>query len=391
MRLMSRYVVRQLMTVFLSALFGMTAVMILVGMVREALDKSLGFVQIAEMLPYILPDALRFAIPATILFAACSVYGRMSSSNEIVAVKSMGISPMKLLWPAYIVVALISLVAVYLNDVAVSWGRDGIRRVVIESLEEVAYNVLEKEKSFSQGQFSINVRDVQGKRLLRPTVTFNSGEHTPSITIRAEWAELHADPKENTLTILLHNGNASGAGVNMEFPGTIERVLPLSSDDDGNRRASSMALATIPGAVSTQKELISDLEQQLAAEAGLSMITGDYFSGDDDRKQAIQSQLSRAEWRFHRLRTEPHRRWANGLSCLCFVAVGAPLAIRLKNSDFLTSFFLCFLPILVVYYPLLMFGVDRAKSGALPPESVWLGNIVLLAAGVLMLRKVIRY
>lgn len=392
MRLLSRYVIRQLLTVFLFSLFGMTVVMILVGVVREALDKSLGVVQIAQLLPYILPDALRFAIPATILFATCSVYGRMSSSNEIVAVKSMGISPMKLLWPTYVVVAVISLVAVYLNDVAVSWGRDGVRRVVIESLEEVAYNVLAKEKTFSQGQFAINVRDVQGKRLLRPTVTFQSGESTPSITIRAEWAELHADPRANTLTILLHNGNASGGGVNMEFPGTIERVLPISPEDAHDRRsASSMPLADIPSAIVQQQELITDLQQQIAAEAGIAMIAGDYFSGENESWKSTNAVLDRAVWHFHRLQTEPHRRWASGLSCLCFVAVGAPLAIRLKNSDFLTSFFLCFLPILLVYYPLLMFGLDRAKNGALPPETVWLGNVVLLAAGALMLRKVIRY
>ena len=68
------------------------------------------------------------------------------------------------------------------------------------------------------------------------------------------------------------------------------------------------------------------------------------------------------------------------------------MAIWRKNSDFLTSFFLCFLPILFVYYPLLMFGVEQSKSGALPPYIVWLGNVVLAAWGLWMLRaKVLRY
>ena len=49
------------------------------------------------------------------------------------------------------------------------------------------------------------------------------------------------------------------------------------------------------------------------------------------------------------------------------------------------------LPILLVYYPLLMYSVDRAKNGALPPYSVWLGNAILLACGAWLLRKVFRY
>ena len=95
--------------------------------------------------------------------------------------------------------------------------------------------------------------------------------------------------------------------------------------------------------------------------------------------------------RLHRLETEPFRRWASGFSCLAFVMVGAPLAIRLRNSDLMTTFGICFLPILIVYYPLFAYGLDRAKNGALPPYCVWLGNVVCLAIGAWLLRKVSRY
>jgi lipopolysaccharide export system permease protein len=70
--------------------------------------------------------------------------------------------------------------------------------------------------------------------------------------------------------------------------------------------------------------------------------------------------------------------------------VGAPLAIQLRNADVWTSFAVCFLPILTIYYPLLAFGVDRAKSGELPACSVWIGNAVLALAGWWLLRKVVR-
>ena len=67
------------------------------------------------------------------------------------------------------------------------------------------------------------------------------------------------------------------------------------------------------------------------------------------------------------------------------------MAIRLRNRDFLTSFFLCFLPILIVYYPLLMYGIDGSKSGTIPPQAVWTGNLLLVGWGAWLLRKVIRY
>ena len=57
----------------------------------------------------------------------------------------------------------------------------------------------------------------------------------------------------------------------------------------------------------------------------------------------------------------------------------------------LTSFFLCFGPILLVYYPFLFFGVDRAKAGAINPYAVWLANGVLILWGLWLVRRVIRY
>jgi lipopolysaccharide export system permease protein len=63
----------------------------------------------------------------------------------------------------------------------------------------------------------------------------------------------------------------------------------------------------------------------------------------------------------------------------------------MRFSEFIASFFVCFLPILLVYYPLLAVSVDHAKDGAFPPQSVWLGNVVLAIAGIWMLRRVTRY
>jgi lipopolysaccharide export system permease protein len=67
------------------------------------------------------------------------------------------------------------------------------------------------------------------------------------------------------------------------------------------------------------------------------------------------------------------------------------MAIRLKHAEFLAIFFVCFLPILLVYYPMLAVSVDQAKDGAFPPPAVWLGNVVLALWGVWLLRRVIRY
>jgi len=395
MRILTRYVLAELVKMFLVSLAALTGLMIVVGVVREAAAQNLPLGQVVRLLPYILPDALRFSMPATLLLATTTVYGRMSGSNEIVAAKALGISPMALVAPALVLSFLVSLVTVWLNDVAVSWGRNGARRVVVEAAEDIAYSMLRAQKSYSSNRFSINVKRVEGRRLIRPTLTLEARGRTPAMTFTAEEAELQSDRREGVLRIFLQNSTMHIDGkMTVQYPGFYEREIPLHDASRANTSTgvpSWLSLQVIPRETELQREEIERTEQEMAARAAYQMLSGDLpaLQGPDWEQRAKDY---RGMWnRLHRLETEPHRRWSAGFTCLCFVWVGVPMAIRLRNRDFLTSFFLCFLPILIVYYPLLAYGVDGAKNGTIPPQSVWAGNVLLGLWGLWVLRKVIRY
>src|SRR5262245_42721936 len=98
MRTITRYVALDLIKVFSLTLSGLTLFILLILIGNEARRMNLGPGPTVQIMQYMLPLALAFAIPASILFAACFVYGRLSADNEAVAVKSLGISPMSLLW-----------------------------------------------------------------------------------------------------------------------------------------------------------------------------------------------------------------------------------------------------------------------------------------------------
>jgi lipopolysaccharide export system permease protein len=136
---------------------------------------------------------------------------------------------------------------------------------------------------------------------------------------------------------------------------------------------------------------MDDIQQSMTAQASFALLTGDFGALSEDSWKVHERALADASHRMHRLHTEPWRRWANGFSCLCFVSIGIPVAILLRFSELLASFFICFLPILIVYYPMLAVSVDQAKDGVLPPPAVWLGNVVLLVLGTTLMRWVNRH
>lgn len=393
MRILTRYVLFDLLKVFLLILTGLT-LMIFVGLMgKQAVDKGLGLGPLLRMTPYLLPEALQFAVPGTMLLATTFVFGRLSAYNEVVAIKSLGISPMVLVWPTLILATVVSLIGVVLNDLAVSWGHAGIERVFLESIEEVAYGQLRVNRTFSHGPWTITVRRVEGSRLIQPMfVEQPTGSGRGKLAL-ADEAELIAYPDQGRLMARLRNAEVESP-LRIVYPDWYEIPISLTALTGGSSRSrspSNIALREIRPAIEAEREHFEDVRRAMAADASFALLTGDLDTLSDDSWHEHQHELTLTERRLHRLHTEPWRRWANGFSCFCFVLIGAPMAIRLRHAEFLAIFFVCFLPILVVYYPLLAVSVDQAKDGAMPPPAVWLGNLVLAMWGVWLLRRVIRY
>ena len=76
---------------FLIALIAFTTLIMVAGVVQQLITQRLGAKAILQLMPYVLPISLQFALPATILFAVCSVYGRISADNEVLAVMASGV------------------------------------------------------------------------------------------------------------------------------------------------------------------------------------------------------------------------------------------------------------------------------------------------------------
>ena len=396
MRILTRYVLFDLLKVFLLTLTGLTLLIFVVLIGKEAVDKGIGLGPLLRMAPYLLPQAMQFAVPGTMLLATTSVYGRMASYNEIVAIKSLGISPMAVIWPTLVLATLVSFGAVVLNDVAVSWGRLGVQRVFLASIEEVTYGQLRMRHTYNLGKANITVRDVDGHRLIWPTLIVQaSGDRARADRFRrrgraAPAAGRRQDRRASSTTSSIDGPFKYNDPDTFDVRDVARRADRL--DDEEPQPVELRAGRNRAGDRGAGSSCSARIEQSQCRAGRVRHADGRFRFALRTRPGSVTKRRSRAaEYRLYRLHTEPWRRWANGFSCLCFVLIGVPVAIWLRFSEFIASFFICFLPILLVYYPLLAVSVDQAKDGAFPPQSVWLGNIVLALAGVWLLRRVNRY
>ena len=152
MYIFTRYVLREVLQVFVAAVFVTTALLALLVIAKEGMRKGLPPAVLLRMFPYLLPDLMRFTAPGCILFAVCMVYGRMAGNNELVAIKSIGICPTIIVWPVLTLALLLSVYTYALQELLGRWSGPGLARVALESVEEIAYGALRAERTFRSPQ-----------------------------------------------------------------------------------------------------------------------------------------------------------------------------------------------------------------------------------------------
>ncbi|MGL4943218.1 MAG: LptF/LptG family permease [Thermoguttaceae bacterium] len=393
MNIFTRYIFTELLKSFLIAAVLLTSVLIVGGVVQVVMVKGVTIVHMVRLIPFVFVEMSRVSIPMTLLLATTTFFARMAGNNEIVALKSVGIPPWKILWPVVVVGFAVSLLSVWLNDLAVTWGRAGMTQVIFAGMEDTILNELKTKGSyeFSEGvDMTIRVQGIDYKRLVSPLIVLRN----PPTTISAESAEIHIDTQQEELRLVLNNfvievGNtARYEGEHDEYRLSLARYL---SDDSDRKRPSLIGMSHLPGEMDQEDRTIASKRRQMAAMVAFGLVRGKVDALASPELAAATQTIHASEERKSRLAVETPRRWAAGFSCLAFVWVGAPLAIWMRKSDIFASFFACFIPILLLYYPLMELGKGWAKEGTLPPSSVWLGNVVLLGIGCWFLKRIHRY
>jgi len=385
--LITRYVIWEMTKIFLISSFCFVGLMVIIGLADEAISKGIGPEIIVKLIPYVIPKALMFALPATCLFSVCVVFGRLSAENELTAVESMGVPKSILILPALILAFGVSLVAVWLNDVAFAWSYWGVERVILESSDKIVYGVLRKEGAFSTPQFSIEVDGINERKLIHPVVTIKNTSNG-NVRIVAHEGELVANPTTQSLSFTMTKGLIESPKVSMTFDDSLTHQIPLRSPEElakATGNPNNLYLSQVKRAITRQIDQLRAKNETDSLILVGQLLSGDFAGLTNSQWEQRRGLAKEEKYRLNRLKMVPHRRWANGFSCLAFVFIGIPVAIRMKTNNYSTTFGACFLPILLTYYPLFMLGLEGAKSGALPSYAAWLGNLVCMIVGWLLL------
>lgn len=393
MHTLQRYIFKELVRVLLLIILVLTVLLVFVGVFREVSESGLGPLQVIQILPYVVPSMLPFTIPATLLLAVCVVYGRLSADHEVTAAKAAGVNAISLLLPAFFLGTVLTVCSLLLNDQVIPWSVANIQRIATLAMEDIFFDVLASQNLVEDPANGVTITvsrvDKEERRLIRPIIRYAPKGRNPVI-VQAESATLRFDLDRKEAVLRLKESHVDAPGdVSMRLKDR-EFAFPLTLG--GNIKPRHKSIQQIRQNIREIEEEIERTRERKAVDAAFTLAMGQYEKFETSEFQSYDSRISSDRVSTNKHRTELHNRFALSCSCFFFALVGGPFSIVQARRQFLTTFFLCFLPILLIYYPVVLLMMNLAKHGSVDPWwAMWTGNLILLAAASWVIGKAVRH
>jgi lipopolysaccharide export system permease protein len=392
--ILQRMILWELVKVFFIALVGITGILLMAGLISEASQQGLGPGQILAAIPLIVPSTLPYTIPATTLFATCVVYGRLAADNEILAIKSAGVNVLIVVKPALLLGLAMSATTLGLYYELIPYTHRLLRSLILHDIEELIYTGLKKQGMINHPQtpYAMYVRGVRGRKLLDPIIHHRDGQAKVDMMAWAQEAELRVDMPRKMILVRMRNGIAYGSDGSRGYFQERAWEVPLPKDfgSEKDRRPRDMTWPEIEEKRAEMDEDSEKLAALLSVNIGMMLLTDVPLDFPRHLKELNEKMQSYRQQSLG-LDVELLMRPAISLGCLCFILVGCPVGIWFSRSDYLSSFITCFLPIVFVYYPLLLCGTGMARDGKLPPAPLVYGADALVGLiGVVLFWRLLK-
>lgn len=408
--------------------------------IDELVGKGLEWGVILEFLFYACGNLFMMALPLATLLSSIMAVGNLAEHNELLALKSAGISLSRILLPLVLTASLLAVVGfLFSNNLLPRFNLKAT--VLIYDIRQQRPELQIKEGVFYDGidNYTIRVKEKDEKTgLLRGLMIYDHSNNTTnrSLTI-ADSGYMRITPNKKYLILTLYNGcsydemkenteerkypfrtnkfsmqEAVFELVGYGFERTDEALyknrskmlnlyqLTVISDSLQHEResytlmqvqnffqsssfklgVSDFSSAKKPYRLAVDSILATcDVEQQLQVAGRALMLARQAQSTFST--QAADMQYANRELTLHNI--EWHLKFTIPLSCLIFALIGAPLGAIIRKGGFGTPFLISLLVFMLYYITSFAFERLAKNSEWTPRIAIWMSTIVTLPLAVI--------
>ncbi len=358
MRLLDRYVLKQVLVAGAFAVLILTAILVLGNIFRKLLDllvdQRAPLDAVLTFIAYVIPASSVYTIPWGFLTAVLLVFSRMSAENELLAMRASGLGFTRICMPVFILAAALSLLCLWINTEVAPKAQERMKSAILNIATENPISLFGSEQVIDEfPNRKIFVGRKEGNRLYNLHVFELDDKARPVRVIEAAEGALEPDTEQRAMIMRLFN--ARFEQYDEETP------------EDLDKMRHGIRMAEVPIMISLQ-ELYEKNQQR----RGFSSMTA---------KELLDEFESRKSDQRTKARTEFNKRLSFSFACLTLALIGVPLGITTQRRESSAGFGVS----LVVAFAYFMFieiaNSLRDNASAYPHLIMWLPNVVGLALG----------
>jgi lipopolysaccharide export system permease protein len=358
------YLIKELFPAFLLGLIGFTFILLtgrIVQLMEFFVNKGVPLGYILRLLYLLLPSFMVLTIPMATLLSVLLAFNRLSSDNEITALKASGVSLYQMIPPVLVFAVATYVATTFLSLYSVPRANEGSRALIYEVASSKA-NAGIREKMFNDDfeGLVLYVEEIKPRTLAWEKV-FISDSRNPAevLTIIAREGEVLSDPGTLAITLRLKRGAIHKLG---KEPDAYQKI-------DFSTYDLRLHLKTGLKEKGTEEKHPADMT---LAELSRAI-------------QVLQAKGSAAKIQWVKV----HEKFSIPFACLVFGLIGIPLGLQsrvARGGKF--QGFAWAIGVLLVYYLLTNAGTSLAERGVVLLEvGMWSANAIFLTLGVYLLVK----
>lgn len=409
----------------------------------DLVGKDLGIEVIAQLLGYFSLNMAPVALPLAVLISSLMTFGNLGEHHELTAIKTSGISLLRILRPVFVVSILLSVGAFYFHDRVVPKANLKAYSLLWD-IRQKKPSLDVKEKVFYNGipGYSIRVdqKHEDGKTLKGVMIYDHSSGNGNTNVILADSGKMYTTFNEQYLALDLYNGQiyaedaannsysstaTTGSGFVRQSFKTNNLKFNLSSFNLDRTREELFKGSKMMLNIKQLKHVTDSMRTQLGNEKKIASAQVNsfysYFRPDSVRRSE-QSKITKVSKRelppvnrdlyamaankarnvrsfttansekiklafreANNFEIEIYRKYTQSIACLIMFLIGAPLGAIIKKGGLGMPVIISIL-FFIIFYVLTILGEKWGREGLVVVwTGMWAANFILLPVGLFFL------
>lgn len=355
--------------------------------------KGLPFGIVGQILIYTLPLIFSYTAPMAVLVAIVVTFGRFAHDNEILALKTSGLTFLSIMKTPVIITAVFTIALAFFNSYLLPEANHRLRNLMLDvSRKRPAIRLPEGVFTDDFPGYTVYVgRKDEGRSKVYDITIYDTKNN---IMMTAPKGELKDYEEDGILQFTLFNGELHQLINNNKYQRTnfSKQVINMEINTamvHKERTYRSQTELDVPGLtrqIKIAQQEVDTLSAQIH-EQGLKAI--DFFlHGDIGQFSAARFKMEKQVntligkvRKIARYKTELNKKFSLAAACILFVLLGAPLGYLFRKSGI--AGIIIGVLLFSLYYILVIVGEEFADRRGFPSFwAMWIPNIILLGSSI---------